>query len=224
MESHRRARRARALARWAPRVMAATLGLACLTGLARAEMSVGVRFGWSDVSDEFFEGSGELGGTNLVGAQLGLGLSPLVEFEVAGEYVREEFAFTEGLIGGIEAAGEGEWEDMALLATVRLVALSLPSLPVRIFVGGGLNVHWADLTLDAASLSPQDAPADEIQEAIEEVAGERSEVGWHAVGGLRLSPPASAICAFVEVRHQEGLDPDDLPKSNSIYGGLSIRL
>jgi hypothetical protein len=222
-ESDRRTRSGAGV-RAAAGLPAIALIAAGLTADARAEMSVGMRFGWSDVSGEFFTGSGELGTTNLIGAQLGVGFLKILELEVAGEYISEEFTFTEGIIEGVEAAGAGEWEDMALYATGRARILGLVFLPVQVCVGGGLNLHWAELTLDEVSLSPQDAPADEIEKAVEEIAGERSELGWHLVGGLRLAPPSWVVSVIAEGRYQKGFDPDQLPEATSIYLGVSFRL
>jgi hypothetical protein len=203
-------------------VSVAFVALAGLPSVGRAEVNVGARFGWSDVADEVFTGSGELGGTNLIGAHLGLNLIRLLELEVAGEYINEDFTFEEGVIGGVEAAGDGKWEDMAVYGTGHVRLLSLASL--RAYVGGGLNIHWAELTLENVTESAVDAGSDELEEAVQEIAGERSELGWHAVGGLRLAPGGTALSAFVEGRYMKGFDEEQLPKSTSIYLGASIRL
>ncbi len=192
---------------------------------AQAGGSVGVRFGWADVSDEVFKGSGDLGGTNLIGLHLNIGLLPLLDVEVAGEYTSEEFSFTEGVVEGFEAAGDGEWEDMALYATGRAKVLGFAFLPIHGYVGGGLNVHWAELTLENYEHVGGDPPGgNEFEEAVEDVAGDRSEAGWHLVAGVRLAPPASPLSAFLEARYMKGFDADRLPESKAIYLGASIGL
>jgi hypothetical protein len=198
--------------------------LAIGTGSAGAG-AVGVRFGYADVSDDLFTGSGDLGGTNLVGLQFALGLGPWLEIEAAGEYVQEEFRFTEGLFDGVEAAGKGEYEDMGMFLTARLNVLSVPLLPIQGYAGGGVNVHWIDLAVDAAPVAGggrQDDPND-LEDAIEKVAGDSSEAGWHAVIGLRFAPMGLPLSAFLEGRYLTGFG-DDLPESKSVYVGVNLSL
>lgn len=208
--------------------------LLLLPGTSRASGAVGIRFGWANVADEFFEGSGELGGTNLAGLHLWFDLIPLLEIEVAGEYISEEFSFTEGFFDGIEAAGDGDYEDITLYATGRVKILSLPALPLHIYAGGGLNVHWMDLAIDVDPSSLTLAPGaeqdvrsnrsaydDELEEAVRKVAGDRSEMGWHAVAGLRLSFSGTGFSVFLEGRYMDGFD-EWVPQSNSVYGGFSL--
>jgi len=192
---------------------------------AHAGSGVGIRFGYSDVPDEVFKGSGDLGGTNLVGLHLALKLLPLLDLEIAGEYTKEEFGFREGLFEGIEAGGKGDYEDMTLYATARWQVFTLLLLPMNIYIGGGLNSHWVDLQFDETPVeykTPQPADGD-LEDAIKKVAGERSEVGWHAVGGAKLAFPQSPLSIFVEARYLKGMS-DDVPSSRSIYGGFTIEL
>jgi hypothetical protein len=201
-----------------------------LTGSAVAGNGVGIRYGWADVPDEVFEGSGDLGGTNLVGMHLRLGLIPLLNVEVAGEYTNSKFNFEDGLFDGIEAAGEGEYEDMSLLASVRMNVFSLIVLPLQLYVGGGLNVHWVELKFEDApqlvtegNLQGGKDGADDLEDAVESIAGESSEAGWHLLGGAELAFPGSGLSIFIEGRYMDGMD-SDAPKSNSVYGGITIEL
>ncbi len=216
--------RRRWAARLAPGSLAALLALAGLTAAGRAEVTVGVRAGWSDVADEVFTGSGELGGTTLMGAHLGVGLLSLFELEVAGESITEEFDFSEGAIGPFEAVGEGTWEDLALYTTLRARLLRLVFLPVQFYAGGGLNLHWAELTLENVGLANRDAGPGDLEDEVKKVAGERTELGWHLVGGLRVVPGDFPVWLFAEGRYLKGFDTEKLPRSTSVYLGLSFRL
>jgi hypothetical protein len=206
-----------------------------LSDPAEGKTSVGARIGWSDVNDEVFEGSGDLGGTDLYGLQVSLSLLSLFELEVAGEYVSEEFSFD-----FVDDVGQGEYEDITLYATLRAAVFALPVFPIQIYGGGGLNVHWVDRNIDVPGLSlglpgagsalPGDQPgvaprlsADGIEETIEDVAGEDSEAGWHAVAGARLAFPNAAISVFAEGRYMDGFD-EGLPASKSVYAGISLSL
>jgi len=205
------------------------IGLALLAfapSVAAAAGNVGVRYGWSDVGSEIIDNIGDLGGTNLIGLQASFDLLTLLEVEVAGEYVSESFGFTEGLIGGVEAAGDGDWEDLALYATGHLNVLTLPMLPVTGYVGGGLNVHWIDLKIENAvgPASAPPGPQDDFDDAVKEVAGESSETGWHVVGGLRLSFLGSPLSIFAEGRWADGFEDDGAPETKSAYLGVTLGL
>ncbi len=193
---------------------------------AYASGGVGIRFGVADVPAEVFRGSGDLGGTNLVGLHLSISPLPLIDLEVAGEYIKEEFSFKEGFFDGIEATGKGDYEDISLLATARFQLFSLILVPFDIYIGGGLNSHFVDLQIDesnAAEIVDPKANADDLEDAVKKVVGPRSEVGWHVVGGIRLSLPQSPLSIFAEARYLQGMT-DDLPDSRSIYVGFSLGL
>ena len=208
----------------AKRTLVAVVAITIGVTVAHAS-AVGVRFGYADVSDDVFTGSGEVGSTNLIGLQLVIDFFPLLELEAAGEYVSEKFGFTEGLFDGIEAAGSGEYEDMGLFLTGRLKLLTMAFLPIQGYAGGGLNVHWVDLTIKNPTVVDQGGSGGqgELEEAIEKVAGDSSEAGWHAVLGARLSLPGIPLSAFLEGRYAKGFD-EDLPDSKSIYLGANIAL
>jgi len=193
-----------------------------LASPAVAGGGVGARFGYANVSDDVFTGSGDLGGTNLVGLQLNFNLGPLLAIEAAGEYVSEDFSFTEGLFEGIEAAGDGAYKDMGLFATGRIDLLNLMILPLKGYAGGGVNAHWVEVKVENAEA---DNPAndDQLEDAIENVAGDSSEAGWHLVAGIRFAPVGVPLSAFLEGRYMKGFG-DDLPSSKSIYLGVNIAL
>ncbi|MCK4304195.1 MAG: hypothetical protein KAY24_08140 [Candidatus Eisenbacteria sp.] len=178
-------------------------------GTAWAGGAVGIRYGWADVSDDLFEGSGDLGGTNLAGIHLSLRVLPIVEIDLAGEYVSESFDFDEGIFDEVKRAGDGDYEDITIFATGRLEIIGLPLVPIRGYVGGGVNVHWIDLAVDVE-------PLDLAMQS-------DSEVGWHGVVGLRLSVMGTPMSAFVEGRYMDGFN-DGLPTSKAVYGGVSFEL
>jgi hypothetical protein len=214
-----------------------------------AGASVGVRYGWADVSDEVFEGSGDLGGCNLAGIHLELDLLPLITVEVAGEYVSQSFEFSDGMFAGIKAAGSGEYEDLTLYVSGRLKVLSLVVLPLQCYVGGGFNVHYVDLTIDddfepvvtsavpggavgAEALSAGEPVGrmtacagwqDDLEDAVADVAGKTTRVGWHLLAGLRLLFPGVPISVFVEGRYADVFG-ENVPKATALYGGASLDL
>jgi hypothetical protein len=198
---------------------------------------VGLRVGWSDASGEVLQGGGALGGTDMVGIHLAADLLSLLEIEIAGEYINEEFGFSEAVLEGVKAAGKGDFEDITMLATARIDLLRLAPFPVQGYVGGGLNVHWTDLQLRDVVEATQRRPVpsvagpaylgapgtEELEEAVEKVAGENSEAGWHLVAGLRLSSPGLPVALFLEGRHLDGFS-DGVPESRSVYAGFSLGL
>lgn len=214
-----------ALFSWRLASLAICLMALVFTQPAAAGNGVGIRYGWADVPDEVFEGSGDLGGTSLVGIHLRLAPLPLLNIEFAGEYTNSEFSFNEGLFDGIEAAGDGEYEDMTLLASLRMNIFTLMLLPIDLYVGGGLNVHWTEIKFSETPtvIAKNKTLADELEDAVKDIAGENSEAGWHLLGGAELAIPGSGFSIFVEGRHMDAMD-SSAPASNSIYGGFSIEL
>lgn len=206
---------------WAGLMVAGVFVLGLISPAA-AGGGVGARFGYANVSDDVFTGSGDLGGTNLIGLQVNFNLGPLLAIEAAGEYVSEKFSFTEGLFEGIEAAGDGKYEDMGLFVTGRIDLLNLMILPLKGYAGGGVNAHWVNLKVENAEAGDP-GNADQLENAIEKVAGDSSEAGWHLVAGVRFAPVGLPLAAFLEGRYMKGLD-DDLPSSKAIYLGVNIAL
>ncbi len=213
--------------RWLPAFGWVVLFCLLLPGVSAAMGRVGARYGWSDASGDIFTGSGDLGGTDLIGLQLSLDLLALLEVEAAGEYVSEEFEFTDGVFQATKAAGRGDYEDFTFFLSAKLDLLELPLFPLKGYVGGGLNVHWIDVTVNevASQLRPVAAAriTDELEDAIKDVTGDSSEIGWHAALGVRLAVPGGPVSLFVEGRYMEGLD-DTVPTSKSLYAGFTLGL
>jgi hypothetical protein len=205
---------------------------------AAGSSAVGLRYGWMDARGDLFEGSGDLGGGDMVGIQLEVGLLPTLSLEAAGEYVNNKLEFSHALFDDIAAQGDVDYEDVTLYLTGRWYALTFMALPLKVYGGGGLHVHYADVTVENATeaiapkrglASPPAAhratgdTAGDLERAIEDATGARTRVAWHMVAGVRLDPPGSPIVLFVEGRYAEPFE-EDLPKVKSVYAGLSIRL
>jgi len=196
-------------------------GVLPLAAPAGAESWVGARYGRYEASGGIFEGSGDLEGGELLGVQLGVRLGPLLEVEVAGEQVSEDLRFEEGIFEGIAAAGEAHFKDLILYLSGRVDLVTFPLLPMKGYLGGGLNVHYAEVSVEDAA--PAEAGAEDLEQAIEDSIGERTRGGWHALGGVRLCLPALQLAVFVEARLSDSFEAD-LPQFRSLYAGASLRL
>jgi len=216
-------RRAWRFAGWASALLA---GILLAAPAFAGSSSVGVRYGWADASGDLFQGSPDLGGCNLAGVQLGLDLLPLVQVEVAGEYVSQSFGFAEGLFAGIKATGKGDYEDLTLFVTGRANLLSLFVLPVKGYVGGGANVHYADVKIkDATQVLGPGVLSGDLEDAIRKATGKTTRVGWHLVAGLRLAFTGFPASVFLEGRYQDPFKRDQgVPTTKSLYVGLSFNL
>lgn len=213
------------LAAWIPAVSPVRAG----------NVSVGARYGWLDAEGELFENAGDLEPCTLVGIQLDVAVGPLLGIEVAGEYVNEKLEFSDALFGSIRAQGDANYEDLTLFLTGRLYALRFGLLPLTGYVGGGLHVHYAEITVEnAQALFPPRAgggaarPAGEgccndLEQETEQVSGPRTRGGWQAVAGVRLAPTGIPFSLFIEGRYAEPFD-EDLPNHTSAYGGVSLTL
>ena len=197
-------------------------GMISLPSLVSAGGGVGVRVGYANADDEVFKGAGELDATNMVGLQLRLDLLPVFSIEAAGEFISEELGAREGFIGGYEATTEGDYEDFTFFATAEWAFFKLPVLPVQAYVGGGFNVHW--ITIDAKNYAYAGAgdPPSGFEEAIKKYAGDRSEVGWHLVGGVAIRPAGAPLSGFLEARYLDSAETDAAIACKSLYAGLSL--
>ncbi|MBD3333989.1 MAG: hypothetical protein GF355_00565 [Candidatus Eisenbacteria bacterium] len=201
------------------------LALVLLVVQGAAATEVGIRYGHGDLrGSRLFPGSGDLGGTKLMGLQLLLDTLPLIDVEVAGEFYEEEFDFHDAILGGEIARGEGTLSDLALLATGK-IGLPLPFLPLgSAYAGLGLGAHFVDLDLEA---EPEDGgKADEVEDAVEDavrdIAGEETEVEWHGVLGVKFGLLVLPINIFAEARYQD-VTGEKAPDLASAYVGLNLR-
>jgi len=226
---------------WGRRIWAAALLMLLLAtpGGARAAgiASVGLRYGWSHADGDLFTGSGDLDSGDLLGLHLDLELLPFLGIEVAGEYVSEDLAFDTTLYDSLRAQGDADYEDLTLYVTGRLNLFSFALLPLKGYLGGGLNVHYAEVELSAEEVAQGAQPArapraaggwgDETTDALEDFVaretGARTRIGWHLVGGVRFTPPGLPLSAFLEGRYGDPFEAD-LPSAKSLYAGVSFRL
>jgi hypothetical protein len=187
---------------------------------------IGLRYGKADLRGaRLFPGSGDLGGTDLIGIQLVLDLLPLVDVEIAGEAYEEDFRFEQGRFEDILAHGTGTFKDTAILATAKLGLPVTLLVPGKLYVGLGLSAHFVDVDVTATpvdTLGKARSPGS-LEDAMRDVVGERTEVEWHGVLGAKFSIPVLPLSAFAEVRYQDVLD-DRTPDLGSAYVGVNLRL
>ena len=88
------------------------------------------------------------------------------------------------------------------------------------YVGLGLGAHFLDVKIDPTSKA---GGKDAVEDAVQKVAGESTEVGWHGVLGFKFSLPAFPLSAFAEVRYQDIFE-SKMPDMNSAYIGLNLKL
>jgi hypothetical protein len=200
------------------------VGLA-LCGPALAKTEIGLRYGRGDLrGSRLFPGSGDLGATPLIGIQAVFDFVPIIDLEVAGEAYDEDFRFEDGRFGDVVAAGTGNFQDTAILATGKLgIPLTLLG-PGSIYAGLGLGAHFVDVDVNVdPEAEGGGGLADGIEDAIRDVAGERTEVEWHAVLGVKTGIPVLPLIAFAEVRYQDVLDKGT-PDLGSAYLGVNLIL
>jgi hypothetical protein len=202
-------------------LVSAGLGL-CAS--AEAGTEVGIRYGRANLKGDLFPGSGDIGQTPLLGLQVVLDVLPIISLELAGEAYDEDFRFEDGDLGGVVADGTGNFKDTALLATGK-VGLPLTLLgPGSIYGGLGLSAHFVDLEIDATESSGLLKNGDkDLEDAVQDIAGESTDVEWHAVLGIRTAIPILPLSAFFELRYQDIMD-GNLPDLTSGYLGVNFRI
>lgn len=202
--------------------------LACvilgLSASAEAGTEVGIRYGRANLKGDIFPGSGDLGQTPLLGIQVVLDVLPIISLELAGEAYDEDFHFEDGDFDGVIADGTGNFKDTALLATGKIgFPLSLLG-PGSIYGGLGLSAHFTDLEIDATENSGLLRSGDkDLRDSVQDIAGESTDVEWHAVVGIRTGIPVLPLSAFFELRYQDIMN-GDLPDLTSGYLGVNFRI
>ncbi|MBM3317607.1 MAG: outer membrane beta-barrel protein [Candidatus Eisenbacteria bacterium] len=136
-------------------MLAASVWLAAAVGGgARAEVTVGARYGWQDADGEIFSGSGSLGTGDMAGLHLDLGLGSRFGIEVAGEYLSDEVVFSRAYFDEIEASGTAAYENVIVYLTARILPLSFPLPALRLYAGAGLHVNYAEVDIEEAAPMP----------------------------------------------------------------------
>jgi len=211
----------RAMRRWA----AAALISAAVAGISPSGATeIGIRYGRADLrGNRLFPGGGDLDATPLIGLQVEIEALSFLGIEIAGESYSEDFRFEDGRFGDVAAEGTGTFKDLALLVTGKIGIPIHLILPLGIYGGAGLSAHFLDVDLDATPVEGSGlAPDKDLEEAVQDVAGERTEVEWHAVVGLKIGLPALPLVLFGEARYQDILD-SHTPDLGSAYLGLNLR-
>jgi len=205
----------RAWMRRAAAGLACCLVLACVADAGATE--IGLRYGRADLrGNSLFPGSGDLGETPLIGLQVLLDILPFIDVELAGEAYDEDFRFKDGEFGDVITDGTGNFKDTAILATGKIGIPFTLLGPASVYGGLGLSAHFLDVKVD-----PADGVEGDIEDAIQKVTGERSEVEWHAVLGVKTGIPVLPLAAFLEVRYQDVLD-SRTPDLGSAYLGVNF--
>jgi hypothetical protein len=198
------------------------LSIIILSGLINAAPAteLGIRYGRTNIKgNDLFEGMDDLGDTHLMGIQVIIGMLPFLDLELAGETFEEDFSFEDGEFGDVITDGEGTMSDLIILGTAKAgIPGAVPFLS-NFYVGLGLSAHFLDVDIDPTSKSGN---KDAVEDAIQDVVGESTEVGWHGVIGVKVSLPAFPLSAFAEVRYQDVFEKD-MPDMNSAYIGLNLK-
>jgi opacity protein-like surface antigen len=140
----------------------------------------------------------------VVGVHLKIGTLRVVHFEASLEYAWKE---TEIVLENL-ARTEFSVNDLSLNATAKYV-FAVPVL--KPYVGAGLGIHRLAYGITNEEYSifiPED----------------QNKMGFHAVGGLLLSFPASPIEFFAEARYTSIQTAGEPTRYTAILGGLTFNL
>ena len=140
----------------------------------------------------------------MVGVHLKIGTLRVVHFEASVEYAWKE---TEIVLENLTRT-EFSVNDLSLNATAKYV-YSIPVL--KPYLGAGAGIHrlvYGISNDDYSILIPED----------------QNKMGFHAVGGLLLSFPASPVEFFVEARYTSIQTEGESTRYTTFLAGLTFKL
>ncbi|MGB2768789.1 MAG: outer membrane beta-barrel protein [Candidatus Zixiibacteriota bacterium] len=140
----------------------------------------------------------------VVGVHLKIGTLRVVHFEASVEYAWKE---TEIVLENLTRT-EFSVNDLSLNATAKYV-YSIPVL--KPYLGAGAGIHrlvYGISNKDYDIFIPED----------------QNKMGFHVVGGILLSFPASPIELFAEARHTSIQTEGESTRYTTILGGLTFKL
>ena len=145
----------------------------------------------------------------VVGAHLKIGTLPIIDLEASVEYAwkSKEIMVTNPVGGGLGQA-EFSLSDLSLNATAKYM-FSVPV--VKPYLGAGMGVHRLVYGISSEDFS---FPIPEDQ----------NRIGFHGVGGVLLSFPASPLELFAEARYTSVQTEGESTYYTTILAGLTFRL
>jgi len=145
----------------------------------------------------------------VIGAHLKIGTLPVIDLEASVEYAWKSKEITvTNPVGGTLGQAEFSLSDLSLNATAKYM-FSVPV--VKPYLGAGMGVHrlvYGISNEDYSIFIPED----------------QNRMGFHVVGGLLLSLPASPVEFFAEARYTSIQTKDEATRYTTILGGLTFKL
>jgi hypothetical protein len=203
-----------------------------------AQVSFGIRGGYSDIDEAAFAGSDKIGATPLLGMQILLPIVPLVSLVIAAEQRERSLDFGGVAVGELQLQGHANWSDQTLFAAARLRSPGT----IGLYGGGGIGLHRQKAELShVVQMEPGPSgatPAESARESrcrvksaqaedplsafLDTAQKESDDLSWHAFAGLDLQLPMAPVSLFAEGRIDD--IEGRVPHSLAAYGGLNLRL
>lgn len=197
--------------RWGLLIPVVLLFLAGAATSAEAQLRFGARAGYADYDGSAFLDSGDLGDVVLVGAQIVFPVLDRVELEIAGEGTSEDLEF-ETTIGEDLVAGDAEWNDLAIYASLRLRLLPVLAGVAHIYGGGGIGAHFTEVSIEDFD--------EALADYVDEVEEEDNDFEWNALAGVAVEL-GSFLEIFGEGRYRD-ITGENRPEGYAIYAGFNL--
>lgn len=136
----------------------------------------------------------------MIGGHLKVGTLPVIDFELALEYAWKKKEIASGVDFTIS--------DLGVIGSAKY-NLSFPL--IKPYVGAGLGLHRMVYKLDGYG-GTLVVPENE------------SKLGYHALAGLKIHPPASPVEFFAEGRYTYITTADKATKYSTLYAGGTFNL
>ncbi len=188
-------------------VAAAALLVVTAVG-AQAQTGFGLRAGQISVEGDNIT----MDASTAFGAHVALGFIPILKFQLGVEYLSgtATYNYTPGIAG---SAFDADYKSVGIFLDVRKPIGLIPMFPLKLLVGGGLNMNLMSYLDEAAFLAGG---------AGEPTLEDFTQNGYHLMVGLVFKPPVLPFSISAEYRMQTIKLADENVKNNGLVLGLTF--
>jgi len=182
--------------------------IALITTPAAAQTGIGVRYANLTPEGDYIT----MDATSAFGAHVALGFIPILKFQVGAEYLSGTADYNYSALLQLE---DQDYKSLGIFVDVRKPIGLIPLFPLKLVVGGGMNINLM-------TYMDEQAVSDVISSGGDPDPADFTRTGYHLMFGLLFKPPILPFTITAEYRLQTIKLEDDTVKSNGILLGLTF--
>ncbi len=179
----------------------------CTAPPAGAQTGFGVRAASISISGDNIE----MDPTMAFGAHAALGFIPFLKFQVGAEYLSGTAMYNYTDIPAAEI--EADFKSIGVFLDVRKPFGLIPMVPVKLVVGGGMNLNLMSY-IDREMFEDPPTGGPDVNDF--------TQTGWHVMGGLLFDPPILPFTITAEYRLQSITLTDETIKNTGFVIGITF--